>query len=107
MPSKTLDFVWLDARETLNAQDLCRVCGLSLDELDELLSYGLIAPLDVSPPAPAFSADCVIRLRTVTRLRRDFELDMFAAAMLAACLARIEALEHDVTALQAAMPGPG
>ena len=104
MPTRTLDFVWLDAREMLTLAELSRSCGLTADELDELVGFGALEPLSEVQPERRFSAEFVVPLRTVARLRLDFDLDLCAAAILLDQLMRIEALEREVLALRSQLP---
>lgn len=101
MPTQQLEWVWLDARETLDASDLAHASGMSVEEIEELVDYGALAPMDAGR---MFSAACITPLRTAGRLRRDFDLDLFAVAMLMDYLGRIDALEQQVRTLQARLP---
>lgn len=112
MPTQQLEWIWLDARETLDAADLAHASGMSVEEIEELVDYGALAPMEAdradrasrAAPARIFSAACVTPLRTAGRLRRDFDLDLFAMAMLMDYLGRIDTLEQQVRALQARLP---
>ena len=109
MPTATPEITWLDARETVTLTDLSQVCGLSADELDELMEYGALVPLGPLVPVQTlcrFSADWVTPLRTASRLRRDFDLDLFSMGMLLGYLNRIEAMEREMRALRAQVPSP-
>lgn len=97
----TLEVTWLDSRETVSLAELSRVCGMNVDELVELVDYGALAPLEPTARDSLFSADCIVRLRTVSRLRVDFDLDLFTAGMLMGYLDRIDQLERQVRSLQA------
>lgn len=108
MQANQPDWVWLDASESIGMSELARACGLSTQELDELVGYGALAPLETAGqtlPEPVFSAACVMTLRTAGKLRRDFDLDLFAVAMLMDYQGRIDSLERQVRALQAHLPG--
>jgi chaperone modulatory protein CbpM len=96
---------WLDSRETLTAAELSRTCGMSPEQLAELVEYGALVPLDRTVAEPVFSGACVSPLRKAARLYRDFDLDLFAVAMLLGYLNRIEELEHEVHSLRARIPG--
>ena len=98
------EVAWLDARETVSITELSRVCGLTPAELEELMEYGALAPLDRSQPEPFFSSERIGALRRAARLRRDFELDLFAVALLLEYLDRIDALERQVRSLEAHLP---
>ena len=106
----SVEMIWLDSRETVSLEELSRVCGLSTDELTELVDYGALAPLESSAPESFFSADCIVQLRTVCKLRLDFDLDVFTVAVLMGYLDRIDQLERQVRSLQAtgsaALPAP-
>ena len=116
---KTLDveWLWLDARESLTLDELSRSCGLSVDELAEVIDYGALAPLaplnvpgqnpgqhqgrQVDHNQGRFSAEWVMPLRAVSRLRQDFDLDVFTTGLLLGYLDRIDKLEHQVQSLLA------
>jgi chaperone modulatory protein CbpM len=105
MKAQMVEVTWLDARETVTVTELSRVCGLSAAELDELVEYGALAPLERHQAERAFSAEWVVPLRTAGRLRQDFDLDLFAVAILLGYLNRIEELEREVKSLRARLPG--
>ncbi len=96
-----LEVSWLDSREAVSLAELSRVCGMSADELVELVDYGALAPLASNAQESAFSADCIVQLRTVCKLRVDFDLDVFTVAVLMGYLDRIDDLERQVHSLQA------
>lgn len=101
MTTDTSRPMWLDAHETLDLPELAHVSGMNTEELHELIAYGAIAPRDATHAEWRFSAACVIPLRKASRLRRDFDLDLFTMSLLLDFLNRIEALEEHVRTLQA------
>lgn len=103
MQAQDHDWSWLDASETIDAPELSRICGLAIGELDDLVGYGALQPLEGTHP-PRFSAACVSPLRHACRLRRDFDLDLFTVALLVDYLNRIEELEHELRLLHAHLP---
>ena len=104
MNAQAVEVGWLDARETLTTAELARACGLTASELDELVEYGALTPVEPQPSQRVFSAECVVPLRTAGRLRLDFDLDLFAVAILLGYLNRIEELEREVKSLRAHLP---
>jgi chaperone modulatory protein CbpM len=90
---------WLDAEETVGADELCRACRITIEELHEIVGYG--APAPRASDARLFAADWLMPLREAARLRRDFDLDLFAASLVAEHLHRIAALEQEIRALRA------
>jgi chaperone modulatory protein CbpM len=96
---------WLDARETVTVTELSRVSGLSPSELQELVEYGALAPVQQAQATTlVFSAACVVPLRHAVRLRRDYDLDLFMVGMLLDYLQRIEDLEAQLRSLKAQLP---
>ena len=91
---------WLDARELLTRSELSRACGLTEEEVTELVDYGALRALPAGAE-PVFSAECLPALRRATRLLRDLDLDLFTVALLLQYLDRIEALERQVRSLRA------
>jgi chaperone modulatory protein CbpM len=107
MGQQEVEWMWLDATQTVTISELSRCCGLSTLELDELVEYNALPPL---PPAPSqsplmferlFSAEWVVPLREVGKMRQDYDLDLFTVAMLLNHLSRIEVLERKVRSLEA------
>lgn len=104
MTAHVVEVAWLDARESVSLPELSQVCGLTEAELTELMEYGALAPLQSGHPERMFSAEYVGPLRHAARLRRDYDLDLFAIALLLDYLHRIEVLERQVKSLQAHLP---
>ena len=112
MQLQALEVSWLDARETVTLSQLCEVCAMNRDELNELVDYGALTPMNTSTNIPLnqarserlFSAECIMPLRTADQLRQDFDLDLFTVALVLGYLGRIAALEHKVRFLKAHVP---
>lgn len=85
---------WLDPRQTLNLGELSVASGMSTAELDELVDYGALIPLESAQPARLFSAECTRPLSRASKLRTDFHLDIFTVVLLLGYLTRIEILER-------------
>lgn len=104
---QAVEWVWLDEVQSVTLPELARVCGISPADVAELVEYGALQPLQTGPSEAdlrMFSADCVTRMRTVSKLRLDFDLDLFAVALLLDHIQRIETLERQVRSLQAQLP---
>ncbi|MDP1565105.1 MAG: chaperone modulator CbpM [Polaromonas sp.] len=85
---------WLDPRQTVNLSELSLASGMSTAELDELVDYGALIPLESAQPAQVFSAECARPLSRASKLRTDFHLDIFTVVLLLGYLIRIEVLER-------------
>jgi len=105
MDSEWVDAIWLDENAGFSLSELTPLCGFSESELHELLECGaLVAGVGIAG-TPVFSGSCVRVLQTASRLRRDFELDLQAAALTLGMLERIAELEARLHQLQARLPG--
>ena len=95
---------WLDARETVTVTQLTVMCGLSREEIGELVEAGAIAPVAGPQPEASFAGSWVPPLREAAKLRRDFDLDVFTLGILLCYLSRIEDMERELQSLRAQMP---
>jgi chaperone modulatory protein CbpM len=98
------DWDWPAAAEVITHTELTQVCRISGAELDELVEYGALAPIQGPAGERAFSRGCVASLRTATRLKQDYDLDLFTVALLLEHLGRIEELEREARFLRAHVP---
>ena len=98
---RTLELEWLDNAEPLDLHELARLSGLQVEELEELLDYGALTPLEPADDMLLFPLHCVTSLRSAASLRRAYDLDLFAMVVLLDQLRRIESLEQQLQALQA------
>jgi len=104
MTAHPVEVGWLDARETVTRIELAQACGMTEAEIAELVEYGALRALPATGAEPVFSAECLPAMRRAGRLRRDFDLDLFAVALLLEYLNRIDQLERQVRSLQAHVP---
>jgi chaperone modulatory protein CbpM len=104
MSAQATDGMWTDAGDHLTREELAGASGFTLAELGELIDYGAVRALEHAGAQPIFSLECLAPLREAARLRRDFDLDLFALAILLDYLARIDVLERQVHSLQSHLP---
>jgi chaperone modulatory protein CbpM len=98
------DREWADAGDGITHLELSQVCRISAAEIDELVEYGALTPLEHSAGQRTFSRACVSSLRVACKIRRDYDLDLFTVALLMDHLNRIEELERELRFLQAHLP---
>lgn len=84
---------FLDDTVWISAVELVQVCGLSIEELDELAEAAMISG---SGTTRQYSARLLHAGRRAARLRSAFELDTPALMLVAALLGRIDELEARV-----------
>ena len=98
------DWHWLDTRETITLSELSGCCGMSEDELNELVDYCALVPIANDMAGRSFSAHWVAPLRSASKLRLDFDLDLFTIAIVLGNLNRIDTLERQIHSLEALLP---
>ena len=106
MQTEIHDALWLDQSQRVSISDLVDLSGLSESEVHELVDSGALAPVDAAIPW-SFSAECVVTVRTASRLRNELELDSHALALALTLLEQIRALETELAQLRAQMPSFG
>jgi chaperone modulatory protein CbpM len=97
---------WLDAGETNTLHQLSASCGMPQADLEELVDYCALIPLEITISQPMqedrlFSAQWVLPLREVGQLRADFDLDLFTVALLLGKMSRIELLKRELRLIKA------
>jgi chaperone modulatory protein CbpM len=84
----------------IELDELVAATGLTVEDVVELVDYGVFEPRGARPVEWRFSARAIALGRRASRLRADFELDLPALALVAALLERIDALEADLERLR-------
>jgi chaperone modulatory protein CbpM len=92
------DVIWLDEQHQVSFEELEQLSGLSRSELDELVENGALVPASSEPLT--FSSSYIVSVKTVRRLREDFELDLNALSLSLVLLGRIRELELQIKELR-------
>jgi chaperone modulatory protein CbpM len=98
------EMLWFE-EHALSLLELEELTGLSSGMLEELVSSGAIEPIDPASAEPRFGAAALSAARHARRLREDFELDTQALPLVLGLFDRIDALELQLRALRARLPG--
>lgn len=98
---KTHDLVVLtesmvDDQPELSLDDLCRICQVSPDFLQELMAYGVIEPLDHG----LFDAEHLRRVRIVRHLQHDLEVNLAGAALVLDLMDQMEEMRARLSMLE-------
>jgi len=96
---------WLDEREEFSLDELAELSGLSTSELEQLVEYEALVPIDPAAASPTFTARCLVTARTACRLRNDFDLGVPGLALVLTLIERIRDLEGRLKALECRLPG--
>jgi chaperone modulatory protein CbpM len=98
------EVVWLHEHHALSVNQLAELSGLSEAEINELVDYGAIAPMDTDAAQRIFEAQCLVAARTARRLRDDFDLNTHGVALALILLDRVRDLETQLDDLRARLP---
>jgi chaperone modulatory protein CbpM len=87
--------------DSVGFNELSMACALSVAELQELIEYGALEPLQPAQTEPLFAISYLEPLRTAGKLRRDYDLDLFVVVIVMDYLQRIAQLESQLHSLRA------
>ncbi len=122
MKIELTDAQWLSEHAAVSVEELAELSGLSPELLRELVEYGALVPINVQAPINeqdpfdaqgstdaqsaqwSFSAECVVAVQTVGRLREDFDLDANALSVALTLIERVHGLEAQLRELRTQFP---
>lgn len=104
MKIERADAQWLHEHAEVSFEELAELSGLAPELLRELVDYGALVPVDAHSDHWSFTSDCVVIVRTVSRLRQDFDLDAGALAVALNLVERIHGLEAQLAELRSQLP---
>ena len=102
------ELMWLDEQHEVSLEDLVELTGLSLQELQLLVESGALVPNlvpnnlipnNLASDTWHFSSHCIVSIRTLSRLKQDFELEQNALGLMLVFLERIRKLEFKLREL--------
>jgi chaperone modulatory protein CbpM len=94
------EFVWLDEQHELSLDELATLSGLTQQELHLLVDNGALVPNNPDAKSWHFSSHCIVSIRTLSKLKQDFELEPSAFALILVFLERIRKLEMQLQRLK-------
>jgi chaperone modulatory protein CbpM len=102
MPEKisAVEGVILDERTVVTVTELTRVCGVSLEQVQSMVSEGMLHPRGSAPEQWRFTGIEVRRTRRALRLQHDLELNLAGAALALELLDEVEQLRSRVRCLE-------
>ena len=89
------DAAWLDEGHEVSMEELAQISGLSIGELEDLVSCGALTAIPQGGQR-AFAASCIVTVRTAGRLRQALELDASALPVTLMLLERIRTLQKEL-----------
>ena len=97
MSSAMTEHLRPEERTQLDTGEFARIAAMPIDEVRELMDYGLLPP-------GRFDTHAALALRQAAKLRRDFDLDLFTTGLLAGYVMEISELRREVQQLKAERP---
>jgi chaperone modulatory protein CbpM len=85
-----------DETAEITIVELCEVCSIEINLIDELIDEGILEPTGGIREKRRFPYSSVRRTRTVVHLRRDLGLNLAGAALALDLLDRIESLRSQL-----------
>lgn len=97
------ELLWLDEHHDVSLDELIELSGLTQAELQQLVESGALIPNNPDNPTPDtwhFSSHCLVSIRTLSRLKHDFELEPNSLGLTLVFLERIRTLEFQLRGLE-------
>jgi chaperone modulatory protein CbpM len=88
--------LFLDEQHEITFNELAELSGLSPEELYQLVDSGVLIPINPEAAIWHFNSHYVVSIRSLCRLKQDFELESNSLALMLAFLERIRILEHQL-----------
>lgn len=89
------------SQETLLTLDeLCEICGISYDFINELIEYEIVHPQGGAPDEWVFDLDHLQRIKTALRLQRDLEVNLAGVTVVLDLLDELEELRARMKLLE-------
>lgn len=95
---------WLHEQAEISIEDLAQASGMPAAILRELVEYGALTPVNAAAQEWRFTVECVVAVRTVGRLREDFDLDANALSVALNLVERIHRLEAQLHSARSQSP---
>jgi hypothetical protein len=95
---------WLTEECEFSLPELVALSGSSVEELQELVEYGAITPVNPESSQWIFPGQCLLTIRAACRLRVSFDLEPHGLALVISLLDRIHDLEAQMSNLRAQLP---
>ena len=92
--SNLAESIILDEQHEISLHELAELSGMTLEELYQFVDNGVLIPINPEAAIWHFNSHYVISIRTLSRLKQDFELETNSLALLLIFLERIRTLEH-------------
>lgn len=93
-PKHTLSGTVLDETVVFTTGELCRLCGLTAEDIIDMVAEGIAEPAGRRPIEWRFSGTAVVRIKRTIHLQRDLGVNLPGAALVLDLLEELEALRR-------------
>ena len=105
MQIEQTELIWLDENHEVSLAELIELSGLPQEELHHLVEVGALVPNNQTEVQTTvgdlrFSSHCILSIRTLARLKSDFELEQNALGLMLVFLERIRNLELQLSSIE-------
>lgn len=87
----------LDNEHVFSAQELCAIGDVSIALIQEMVEYGLLDPIGVSPAEWYFPASALSRLLTALRISQDLGINWQGIALAMDLLDEVQVLRNKLS----------
>src|ERR1700687_1411490 len=92
--------IYGDEPQELTLERLAHRAGLEPAVLESFVEYGLVEPQATHGTEMLFNLDCIPRLRTIIRLRRDIGVNLSGIGVILDLLEKVQALRRENESLR-------
>lgn len=85
-------YIVLDDSTTLGVNEICTLCRVGVEMVNEMVNEGLLVPEGTSPETWRFTAVAIKRIQVTLRLQRDLRVNLPGAALALDLLDELEEL---------------
>lgn len=85
-------YIVLDDSMTLGVHEICTLCRVGVELVNEMVNEGVLVPEGTSPETWRFSAMAIRRIQITLRLQRDLRVNLPGAALALDLLDELEEL---------------
>ena len=94
----------LDGHLTLTLNELCRMCGASIELVTDMVEEGIVDPAGCDPQQWHFTGEAVQRVQVVRRLTEDLRVNLAGAALALDLMDELDALRQQAARRESAEP---
>ncbi|GAB6190883.1 chaperone modulator CbpM [Desulfocastanea catecholica] len=89
-------YIVLDDSMTLGVNEICTLCRVGVELVNEMVNEGVLIPEGTSPETWRFSAVAIKRIQVTLRLQKDLRVNLPGAALALDLLDELEELRSQL-----------